>query len=102
MPGEAEHYSGRIRKFGLDIGVTGRVGASSGPCSRRQHAYVPGSLAGDYAGVSAEATVGLGLGANVLVGGRQAVDRASAARASRPGAGLNLAAGVTAIRLDPR
>ncbi|AWM86312.1 DUF992 domain-containing protein [Microvirga sp. 17 mud 1-3] len=65
--GPAEHYVGVIRKFGLDVGATGRgvitwaVFAQGRP--------VRGSLAGSYVGATAEATVGAGLGANVLVGG---------------------------------
>jgi Protein of unknown function (DUF992) len=65
--GYPEHYLGVIRKFGLDIGGTSRgvlswaVFAAGSP--------LPGSLAGNYVGATAEATVGAGLGANVLVGG---------------------------------
>src|SRR4051812_49825165 len=66
--GEYEVYTGAIRKFGLDVGATAggqmawSVFAPSGWVSR-------GALAGVYAGATAEATVGVGLGANVLVGG---------------------------------
>jgi hypothetical protein len=64
--GNTEHYSGDVRKFGVDIGVTyaGRVVWAVFEPAIRQ-----GSLAGTYNGVSAEATAGIGLGANVLVGG---------------------------------
>ena len=68
MHGWREHYYGRIHKFGLDLGATdGGVLAwdvfapVEGP---RRHA-----LAGEYGGVDASATVGVGVGANVLVGG---------------------------------
>jgi hypothetical protein len=66
--GQAERYTGEIRRFGVDIGFTGAavmlwgVLASSGDTR-------PGALAGTYAGVSAGATAGVGVGANVLVGG---------------------------------
>jgi hypothetical protein len=66
--GNAERYTGEIRRFGVDIGFTGSavmlwgVLASSGDTR-------PGALAGTYAGVSAGATAGVGVGANVLVGG---------------------------------
>lgn len=63
-----ERYHGRIQKFGLDIGVTnkgvilwGVYAPTDGP---RRHA-----LAGDYVGAQASAVVGVGGGANVLVGG---------------------------------
>src|SRR5690606_11967763 len=62
-----EVYTGSITKFGLDIGATAggeMVWAVFAPSSRRF-----GALAGDYVGGSAEATVGAGVGANVLVGG---------------------------------
>ncbi len=66
--GHRERYYGTIRKFGLDIGATGRgvlvwdVLAPTGGPRRR-------ALAGDYGGVDASATVGAGVGANALVGG---------------------------------
>ena len=66
--GFTERYYGTIRKFGLDIGQTGRgvlawdvFAPTTGP--RR------GALAGDYVGADASVTVGAGLGANALVGG---------------------------------
>src|SRR6266849_3506504 len=67
QPGPREVYLGTINKFGLDIGATTggeMVWAVYAPTSRRY-----GALAGLYTGASAEATVGLGPGANVLLGG---------------------------------
>jgi len=64
--GEHETYTGSIGKIGIDLSITtnGRlVWAVFEPT------FVPGGLGGNYAGVSAEATVGAGIGANVLVGG---------------------------------
>jgi hypothetical protein len=67
--GATEHYNGTLRKFGLAVGVTGQgvivwavLSAVSGVPPR-------GALAGDYGGASAEASVVVGVGANVLVGG---------------------------------
>ena len=60
-------YVGAINKFGLDLGATAggeMVWAVYAPTTRRF-----GALAGNYGGATAEATVGAGLGANVLVGG---------------------------------
>jgi len=64
-----EVYGGTITKLGLDIGVTGRTkiewlvfSASNVSVDRR-------SLAGTYVGGSGEATFGVGLGANWLIGG---------------------------------
>jgi hypothetical protein len=95
--GEYEVYTGAIRKFGLDIGATTggqmvwSVFAPSGRISR-------GALAGVYGGASAEATVGGGLGANVLVGGS---DRSIALQplSIQGQTGLNLAVGVADLIL---
>jgi hypothetical protein len=68
--GYAERYTGTIRKFGLDIGQTGRgvltwavFAPTAGPGR--------GALAGDYVGADASVALGAGLGANALVGGFQ-------------------------------
>lgn len=68
MPNEV--YSGEISKFGIDIGMTKKTKAIWAVFSAKK-AYSHGALAGNYGGVSASATVGVGLGANVLVGGFQ-------------------------------
>ncbi len=87
-PGPREVYVGSITKFGLDIGATAggeMVWAVYAPTNRRF-----GALAGHYGGATAEATVGAGLGANVLVGGsRPHRDLAAAfgAGPSRPQSG---------------
>ena len=64
-----EPYFGVVRKFGLDVGVTGATYIKWGVLAPSSQAYAPGALAGDYVGVSAEATAGVGLGANALIGG---------------------------------
>jgi hypothetical protein len=97
--GHEEHYYGKIRKFGLDIGATtGGVlswdvyASTAGP--RR------GALAGDYVGVGASATVGAGAGANALVGGS---DRAFTLQplSVQVQGGLDLSAGVASMTLRP-
>lgn len=96
--GPREVYVGSINKFGLDIGVTAggeMVWAVYAPTNRRI-----GALAGEYGGASAEATVGAGLGANVLVGGSNRT--VSLQPVSVQGqAGLNLAVGVAGLELHP-
>jgi len=68
VSGEQYTYTGKIRRLGLDLGVTGRgrlfwaVFASTARVSRS-------TLMGNYVGASANVALGLGLGANVLVGG---------------------------------
>src|SRR5690606_37499729 len=66
---KTETYSGTISKLGIDLGITDRtklewlVFAASARDVRR------GALAGRYVGGSAEASFGVGLGANWLIGG---------------------------------
>ena len=98
QPGPREVYVGSITKFGLDLGATAggeMVWAVYAPTTRKF-----GALAGNYGGATAEATVGAGLGANVLVGGS---DRTVALQpvSVQGQAGLNVAAGVAELRLRP-
>ncbi len=98
QPGPKEVYVGSITKFGLDLGATAggeMVWAVYAPSTRKF-----GALAGNYGGATAEATVGAGLGANVLVGGS---DRTVALQpvSVQGQAGLNVAAGVADLRLRP-
>lgn len=96
--GGQEVYVGSITKFGLDVGATsgGRmVWAVYAPTSRSRAV-----LAGAYAGGSAEATVGAGIGANVLFGGNERT--ISLQPVSLQGqTGLNLAVGVSGLELQP-
>lgn len=96
--GPREVYTGSISKFGLDIGGTtgGRMVWSVYAPSTETH----GALAGQYVGASGEATVGVGLGANVLVGGN---DRTVALQpvSFQGQTGLNLAVGVAGLTLRP-
>jgi hypothetical protein len=97
--GNVERYNGVITRFGLDIGVTTggqmvwSVFAPSGVISRH-------ALAGGYAGASGEATLGAGLGANVLVGGS---NRSVALQpvSVQGQTGVNLALGVASLELSP-
>jgi len=59
-----------------------------------------GALAGDYGGATASATVGLGVGANVLLGGssKQITLQPVSVEGST---GLNVAAGIAAVTLRP-
>jgi hypothetical protein len=98
QPGPRGVYTGSISKFGLDVGATAggeMVWSVFAPSSK-----VFGALAGNYAGASAEATVGAGLGANVLVGGS---NRTVALQplSVQGQTGLNLAVGVSELVLNP-
>jgi hypothetical protein len=69
-PGSAapQHYVGAINKFGVDIGyVEGAVMAWAVLAPTNNP--VPGLLAGTYVGATGSASVGVGVGANVLFGG---------------------------------
>jgi hypothetical protein len=96
--GRTEAYQGKIKRFGVDIGFTQQahiVWLVAAP------GYVePGALVGDYAGVTASATAGVGAGANVLLGGGQR--QISLQPLSVEGSvGLNVALGVAEISLHP-
>ena len=95
--GTAEKYTGSIKKFGIDVGFTkeaqmvwlvfapGNIG--------------PGAVAGSYGGATASATVGVGAGANVLVGGssKQITLQPVSVEGS---VGLNAAAGIGVVELQ--
>ena len=66
--GVKEYYYGKIQKFGLDIGVTNK-GILAWTVFSATNGTQRGSLAGEYFGVDASATVAAGVGANYLVGG---------------------------------
>ena len=96
-PAPPEQYVGTITKVGLDVGFTsgGQLTWSVLQSTSRRR----GALAGSYAGAAAEATVGAGLGANVLVGGN---DRSVALQplSIQGQVGLNVAAGIAEIALQ--
>ena len=98
QPGPREVYVGSITKLGLDVGATTggeMVWAVFAPTDRKF-----GALAGHYAGASAEATVGAGVGANVLIGGSNRTVELQPVSVQGQ-AGLNVAAGVAGIDLHP-
>ena len=94
-----EPYLGRIDQFGVALGAVQQghlIWAVLAPASG-----VPrGALSGSYAGVGAEATAGVGVGGNLLVGG---TGRAfSLQPLSVEGqTGLNIAGGITTVTLMP-
>ncbi|MFO1185122.1 MAG: DUF992 domain-containing protein [Bauldia sp.] len=96
-----EFYGGSIDRLGIDIGFTTQQLVAWAVFAPVTVGYSPGALAGGYAGVSAEATLGLGLGANVLVGGfgRSFVLQPLSVQAQT---GANIAAGVTGVTLVAR
>ena len=96
--GQYEHYLGNITKFGADIGYTAggiMVWTVVAPVAVMH----PGALAGAYAGGTASATVGVGVGANALVGGSNNTI-ALQPLSIEGNTGLNVAAGVASITLS--
>ena len=95
--GRPEHYSGSINKFGVDIGYT-QGGVLVWGVFAPSANLAPGALSGNYGGVTGSATVGVGAGANVLVGGSNRT--ISLQPVSIEGnTGLNVAAGIGSITL---
>jgi hypothetical protein len=94
--GPPEAYTGTLTKIGLDVGFTTGSAIVWGVFAGTNR-YV-GMLSGTYAGAQAEATVGAGVGANVLVGGS---NRSVALQplSVQGQVGLNAAAGVGALEL---
>jgi hypothetical protein len=95
--GPPQHYVGAINKFGVDIGylqggvmVWTVVAPTANPA--------PGALSGTYTGATGSATVGVGVGANVLVGGSG--NSIALQPVSIEGTtGLNVAAGIAEMTL---
>jgi hypothetical protein len=94
---DVAHYQGHIDKFGVDIGYTAGGVMVWGVIAPTQ-GIPPGSLDGTYAGVTASATAGVGVGANLLVGGS---DRTISLQplSVEGNTGLNVAGGVGALSL---
>jgi hypothetical protein len=96
----AELYVGVVKKFGLDVGGTRRSVMQWLVFAPTEEAYALGALAGDYTGVGAEATVVVGGGANLLVGGSRDTFTLQPLSVQTQ-TGLNVAAGVTNFELRP-
>jgi hypothetical protein len=98
VDGRNDHYVGNISKFGVDIGYQQGgvlIWGVFAPASN----IGPGALNGAYAGGTASATVGVGIGANALVGG---LNNSIALQplSIEGNQGLNVAAGIAAMTLS--
>jgi hypothetical protein len=94
-----EAYIATLRRIGVDLGVTEHTRfewAVNAPNSRLGR----GELAGTYGGVGANASIGVGGGSNFLVGG-PANAYALQPISVQGQTGLNVAAGVAGIELEP-
>ena len=94
-----EPYIATVRRYGVDLGFTDQtrfawaVNAPTGRLGR-------GDLAGSYGGVGANASIGIGGGGNFLVGG-PANAYALQPLSVQGQTGLNVAAGIADIQLEP-
>lgn len=96
--GHSTAYHGTITKLGVDVGVKGPSTLVWTVLSATS-AVSGDALVGTYGGVAADASLGVGVGANALVGG------SSHSVALQPisvqgGTGLNIAAGVAEFKLE--
>lgn len=96
--GPTDHYRGKIEEVGIALGATAK-GLMIWSVVSAAHGVPSGALAGRYTGLSANASLGLGLGENVLAGGS---NRAFMLQpTSYEGqVGLNIATGVTHVTLE--
>jgi hypothetical protein len=94
-----DRYVATIRKVGVDLGITQESALAWGvfaPSAR----LGPGDLSGNYAGVQGSATIGVGAGGNVLVGGSE--NSIALQPLSVQGqVGLSVAAGLESLELRP-
>jgi Protein of unknown function (DUF992) len=94
-----DRYIATIRKVGLDLGITQESALAWGvyaPVAR----LGPGDLSGNYAGAQGSATLGVGVGGNVLVGG-SANSIALQPLSVQGQVGVNVAAGLESLELRP-
>jgi hypothetical protein len=94
-----DRYIATIRKVGLDLGITQETALAWGvfaPVTR----LAPGDLTGTYAGAQGSASLGVGVGGNVLVGGSN--NTIALQPLSVQGqVGLSVAAGLESLELRP-
>jgi hypothetical protein len=94
-----DRYVATIRKVGLDLGITQESALAWGvfaPVAR----LGPGGLSGDYVGAQGSATLGVGVGGNVLVGG-SANSIALQPLSLQGQVGVSIAAGLESLELRP-
>ena len=92
-------YDGAINTVGLNIGIS--AGSVLGWVVLAPTTGVPmGALAGEYVGVSGDIGIGLGAGANVLIGG-SARTIALQPLSLQGSAAVNVVLGVSSLKLRP-
>lgn len=95
--GKIVHYTGHITRLGVDVGFTSGSKILWGVVA--PHWNAKHSLEGTYLGASAEATLGVGIGANVLVGGiKKSISLQPVSIQGQ--AGLDVALGAASLTLE--
>lgn len=94
-----ETYSGEINKIGIDIGKTESTHIEWLVFAATTTNYTNGALSGNYIGVTGEATVGVGLGGNILIGGSRK-SFALQPFSVQAQTGLNIAFGLAGLTLN--
>jgi hypothetical protein len=92
-------YVATIRKVGIDLGITEQSTLAWAVFAPVERAGM-GDLSGNYAGAQGSANVGIGLGANVLVGG-SANSIALQPLSVQGSTGLSVAVGLAGLELRP-
>lgn len=95
--GRVERYAGTITRLGLDIGFTAG-GNLIWAVFSRVSGLPRGALAGSYVGASGDIALGIGFGANALIGGSHRSITLQPLSVSGQ-IGVNLALGVAGLRL---
>ena len=94
-----DRYVATIRKVGVDLGITQETALAWGVFAPTRR-LGPGDLSGNYAGAQGSATIGVGAGGNVLVGGSN--NSIALQPLSLQGqVGLSVAAGLESLELRP-
>ena len=97
--GQRFRYNASANRLGVDLGI-GQTTALEWAVFAPTRRIGPRDLRGNYGGVSAGASIGLGLGANALIGGSN--NTIALQPLSLQGqTGLNIAAGIAGLELRP-
>ena len=95
---DSEVYRGSITNIGLDVGITGKTVLVWAVAASSKDALRPGVLSGNYVGVAADASIGVGGGGKALIGGwRNSITLQPLSAQAQ--AGLNIAIGVSGLKL---
>jgi uncharacterized protein DUF992 len=97
--GPPQAYEGALNTVGIDLGIS--AGGVLGRAVLAPTVGIPaGALAGEYVGASGDVGIGLGAGANILIGG-SARTVALQPVSLEGSVAVNVALGVSALKLRP-